>query len=71
MSGRRREVGLQHGGCGTVVTTVTVWPGAGRVGGGSVPLPRGRQELSRDGAREPGRRQHLSAPGMVAAAFRF
>lgn len=34
-------------------------------------LPRGRQELSRDRAREAGRRQHLSASGTAAAAFRF
>ena len=33
-------------------------------------LPRGRQELSRDRAREAGRRQHLSASGTAAAAFR-
>lgn len=34
-------------------------------------LPRGRQELSRDRAREAGRRQHLSASGTAAAAFRW
>ena len=52
------------------VTTVTVWPGRAELEVVVFALPRGRQELSRDRAREAGRRQHLSASGTAAAAFR-